>query len=332
MIRTFVACAPAILAIACHVPRAGTSGAWKPITLNVTPVALGTERAAMLRFRGGLELDCEDPAFGGISGIVVRADGDFLAITDKGTWIAGHLKLDGEGTLQGIGDVAIAPVLDEYGKPLASKEEADTEGLTLFGAGRVAVSFERTQTVRLYPLGAGPWPGASAPGAAEPGPPLADTGDLVSNEGLESIAAFPDGTRLLIGSERGDERGARLWATANFASSEAPIAYLPLAPGFRLVGLDLLPDGDFVALERFYAPPKDVRIRLFRVDAESIAGGSDVHARLLAEFLPPLPLDNFEAISSAKMADGAIRIYLASDDNFSPAQRTLLYAFDLESP
>ena len=42
----------------------------------------------------------------------------------------------------------------------------------------------------------------------------------------------------------------------------------------------------------------------------------------------PATVDNFEGISALPRADGSVRFYLISDDNFSPAQRTLLLAFD----
>ncbi|HCK85173.1 MAG TPA: hypothetical protein DHW63_11855 [Hyphomonadaceae bacterium] len=40
-------------------------------------------------------------------------------------------------------------------------------------------------------------------------------------------------------------------------------------------------------------------------------------------------MDNFEAIAAIAMPDGATRVYILSDDNFSHRQRTLLLAFDL---
>ena len=36
-----------------------------------------------------------------------------------------------------------------------------------------------------------------------------------------------------------------------------------------------------------------------------------------------------EGVAAVRMPDGATRIYILSDDNYSSRQRTLLYAFDL---
>ena len=42
--------------------------------------------------------------------------------------------------------------------------------------------------------------------------------------------------------------------------------------------------------------------------------------------------DNFEGIALSKSPSGATRIYLLSDDNDAPQERTLLMAFDWTPP
>ena len=42
----------------------------------------------------------------------------------------------------------------------------------------------------------------------------------------------------------------------------------------------------------------------------------------------PLTVDNYEGLAALPRADGSVRFYLISDDNFSRLQRTLLVAFD----
>ena len=322
-----------VMSVAYGAQSSGAPVAWKSVSVSVKPVELGVERVGALRFRGGLELDCGDPAFGGISGLEVRPDNSFLAVTDMGTWIAGRLELDAaSGALRGVTNVWIAPMLDERGAPLRSKDESDAEGLTLLGGGRVAVSFERTQIIRVYRLGADANAGANLPGIAEHGPLLDGVRDLSPNLGLEALATFGDGDRLVVGSEQGDSRGARIWTTTTDATAPAPpVAHLSLADGYGFVGLDQLPDGDFIALERAYSPELGVRIRVLRIAANSIREGGDIHADSLAELARPLELDNFESVSAVTLSSGT-RIYVIADDNFSPAQRTLLYAFDLEKP
>jgi hypothetical protein len=66
------------------------------------------------------------------------------------------------------------------------------------------------------------------------------------------------------------------------------------------------------------------------LDAESL-GAAEAQARKteLALLAPPLALDNFEAAAVTRLPNGDVRLYIVSDDNFSPRQRTLLFAFDL---
>lgn len=47
---------------------------------------------------------------------------------------------------------------------------------------------------------------------------------------------------------------------------------------------------------------------------------------------PPMTVDNFEGVAVVARPDGGWRLYLLSDDNFQPAQRTLLLAFDWTPP
>jgi hypothetical protein len=42
--------------------------------------------------------------------------------------------------------------------------------------------------------------------------------------------------------------------------------------------------------------------------------------------------DNFEGIALSKSSSGATRIYILSDDNDAPQERTLLMAFDWTAP
>lgn len=54
--------------------------------------------------------------------------------------------------------------------------------------------------------------------------------------------------------------------------------------------------------------------------------------RKLAEMDSQMTVDNFEGIAVKEMPDGRTRLFIVSDDNFSPAQRTLLMVFDLPKP
>jgi hypothetical protein len=45
--------------------------------------------------------------------------------------------------------------------------------------------------------------------------------------------------------------------------------------------------------------------------------------------LPVSPLDNVEALAAERLANGATRLWMMTDDNYHPPLRTLLFAYDL---
>lgn len=327
MIRFFVATTLALALFACDEARS-TDGddQWETVNVEVIPVPSPVETVGRLAYRGGVELRSNNPMFVGISGIEVLEDGRVVAISDEADWIEGRLTLDDRGYLTGFTDVRAAFMRDEHGRVLARKSEADSEGLTQMADGRFAVSFERTNLIRIYDLNRdGPF------GVAQMGPRLAETAYLPGNSTFEALATMDNS--LLTAAEGGDETLTPMWLLPLGARTPTPPRFsYPLRDGFSITGMDRLPSGEFVALERFYAPVIGPRARITRFAAPSGDGG-EVHPEVLALLEPPFPLDNFEGISAVRMPDGVTRIYIVSDNNKSAQQRTLLLAFDLiETP
>ncbi len=327
MIRFFTATALALALSACDEARS-TDGAdqWEAVNVEVIPVPSPVDTVGRLAYRGGIELRSRNPMFVGISGIEVLEDGRVVAISDEADWIEARVTLDDRGYLTGFTDVRAAFMRDEHGRVLATKAVADSEGLTQMADGRFAVSFERTNLIRIYDLNRdGPF------GAAQMGPRLDEVAYLPANSSFEALATMDNS--LLTAAEGGDETLTPMWlAPLDARTPVSPRFSYPLSDGFSLTGMDRLPSGDFVALERFYAPVIGPRARITRFAAPSGDGGV-VQPEVLALLEPPFPLDNFEGISAVRMPDGATRIYIVSDNNKSAQQRTLLIAFDLiETP
>jgi hypothetical protein len=328
MLRSLLLGAAAALLAACAQSAADAPIAdqWRAQPLTVTAVTFPEATVGRLRFRGGLHIMGETrEEFGGWSGLEVLDDGRLLAVTDTGEWFEARLVLNEDGDLVGLTDARSALMRGENGEPFASKDEGDAEGLAQLPDGRFAVSFEQTQSIRIYELNRdGPF------GTAQPGPRLADTERLPSNSGLEALAAMADGS-LLVGAEGGGGP-TPLWVASLGASEPAPIRirYRP-ETGYSLTSLDRLPDGSFIALERFFAPIIGPRARITRFPAAALDSGGEIlpEVEVLASLAAPLPVDNFEGVSAVRMPDGATRIYIVSDDNLSDRQRTLLLAFDL---
>lgn len=298
---------------------------WRAVEVQATPVAFGDPAVGRLRFRGGIELRSRDASFGGLSGLEVFDDGHFLSQSDDGTWFEGDLALGADGALTGIANVRTAMMRDEQGQSFANKQAADSEDIAQLPDGRIAVSFEQTQSIRIYDLNRdGPF------GAAVAGPRLAGVERLPRNQGLEAMTALPDGT-LVVGAEGGDQPTTPIWLAPLSAGEPVPAtAHFPLSDGFSLTSLDRMPNGDLIALERFYAPVIGARARLMRIPASEVrAHDAPMRVEQLAQLGPPHPVDNFEGVSAVRMPNGATRIYIISDNNFSSRQRTYLFAFDV---
>jgi hypothetical protein len=75
-------------------------------------------------------------------------------------------------------------------------------------------------------------------------------------------------------------------------------------------------------VERLFRLPFDARARIRRMAPDGTLGP------VLVELKLPGTTDNFEGIA-AEARHGATRLYILSDDNFNPAQRTLMLAFDV---
>lgn len=326
MLRALASLAAFALLAACDHSSAGAPIAeqWRAVEVTAEPISFPRAVVGRLRFRGGLRLTSRDAVFGGLSGLEAL-DGDRLLImNDDAEWFDAHLVLSEDGALIGLDQVRYAMMRDGAGQPYFG-HAGDTEGLAQLLDGRFAVSFEQSQTIRIFDLNRdGPF------GDSAPGPRLAETHRLAPNAGLEALTIMSNGD-LLVGAEGGLRATTPLWrAPLDAAEPVAPLTAYPLRRGYSLTGLDRLPDGGFVALERFYAPIIGPRARITRFSEEALVAGARLEGvEELANLTPPLPLDNFEGIAAARMHDGASRIYIVSDDNYSPRQRTLLLAFDI---
>jgi len=311
----------ALALAACTQTSTAINEQWTNVTVTATPVELGATQVGALRFRGGLALSAaSEGGFGGWSDLEVLDDGRVIAISDDGKWLSARIVLDASGALTGFTDTRIALMRDESGAPFPDKDSADAEDLAQLPDGRFAVTFEQTHQIRIYDFNRdGPF------GAATRGPALAGARELPPNSSLEALAVSSDGALIT-----GAEDAGHLWRVRlGQASTPSPVARYPLDTGFALTSLDRLPNGDFVALERFFAAPIGSQARITTIRAQDIDANRIVEKTELAFLQYGLTLDNFEGVAAARRADGGVRLYILSDDNFSARQRTLLYAFDV---
>ncbi len=312
----------------------------KSIALNWYDPA--QKNIGQLRYMGGLQLSAKDKRFGGISGLrwlsAVRGpEGEpqavsrLLAITDRGDWLLMSPQEKG-GQLYGIAAVDIGRLADLDGRPLSRKSMLDSESISLIercdenGGACVAegalIGFEHRRRIWSYPLDANGRPGA----ATETGLLPKWLKDQPSNGAVEALAgqggvwaAFSEDVR----DEKTGRASGRVFACdacERWPETGKPLAVDLPAP-YKPTDADFAGDA-LLLLARDYSPMRGVSALLGRVDMKSGA------FEQIAAFRPPLNIDNFEALAVRRVA-GRTFLYIASDDNFSPLQRTLLLKFEL---
>lgn len=282
-------------------------------------------RFGALTFRGGLELKADMAQFGGFSGLARPGDGQRLvAVSDAGHWLTATLERSA-GQLSGLGEAAMAPLLNGAGRALATTRSYDCEGLCLH-EGAAFVPVERTHEIWRFDFARR---GVEARGASLSLPREARV--LPRNRGLEAVGvaprAHPLAGALVAISERSEGHDE---PTAGFliGGPQPGLFRYRLIDGFEVTDLAFLPDGDMLVLERWYRPWRGVGCRIRRIAAAELRPGAEVTGPLLLDIDLGHEIDNMEGLSVHQEAGRTI-LTLISDDNFSSLQRTLLLEFML---
>jgi hypothetical protein len=316
----------ALLALLGLLHLGGTSIAG-PITVEATLIPLHpgdakVERAGKLRFRGGLLLKSPDRHFGGFSGLGLSADGArMVAISDEGRRLAANLVYDKAGNLNGLAQTELDTLADLDGRPLTQKVDADAESMSPGVDGDIIIAFERNHRLWRY-----------LPGEVVPRPLKSpdELSRLPENNGIEALTLLADGRLLAISEGSGKNTNAIAWVSDIGGWSVLTYA---LSDGFRATGAATLPDGDVLVVERRYTLRTGVAARVRRVAGKAVVPGAELKGELIAELRPPVNVDNMEGIEAIRPAHGPnagkTLVYLISDDNFNPLQRTLLMMFEL---
>jgi len=302
-----------------------------PLILSATEVKLNPlnpseHSIGPLEFLAGYELSSESGHWGGLSGMVVSADGALLtAIADTGRWYRIGLEHDAAGALSGIKGAESGWLLDTKGQPPKKKVYGDAEAITALPDGNFLVAYENRHRLWLYKKPAQGY-ALERPAVAAGAPPAIVK--LPRNGGIESMARLPSGEYLLLSESGITADGNRL----GWIGRRGKWAELRLAPtgSFEPSDLALLPDGDLLLLERRVNLLDGFVSRLSLIDGATVLPGAVLQPRELAILSSPLNVDNFEALGAREAPDGSVLIYVLSDDNQRLLQRTLLLQFRLK--
>ncbi|MCC6306132.1 MAG: esterase-like activity of phytase family protein [Rhodobacteraceae bacterium] len=262
-------------------------------------------RAAVAAGEGGI---------GGLSGLVVAAGGeDFVAVSDRGRIVAGHLRRDAAGALVAAAAGPALPLADRAGRPLA-RRRADAEAIAAAPGGGFFVAFEGAHRVVFYPR-----PGAAAGRSL---PPLPGDGRLPANTGVEALATDARGLLHAI-PERPPPGRDDLPVWRLLPSGWEEVAALDRIPPFSVTGADFGPDGALYVLERAVVLPFGFRSRVRRF---ALGRGGAGEVVLLT---PPGRHGNLEGIAVWRDATGGLRLTMVADDNFLPLLATEVVEYRL---
>ena len=326
---------PRRVTTACALALALLTGACNSFVRNmgeetVTPVSIDPQIAGDVKvggvvFMAGYELTYGARFFGGLSGLVVSDDGSrMVAVSDLGHWVTANLSQDASGRLTGVSGIELLTLPGVGGDSISTvlqPGERDAEALAVLPDGRAIVSFERRHRIWVY----------DKPGSQNAPLELETPATLVrlqANNGLEAIDALPDGRLLTIAAAPvGTGTIIDMWLLDQKGRWHS-MGYV-MKDGFKVADMTALPDGRVIVLEHWYAAPGAIRIRLREITPAMLDGGGLVDGKVIAEFDPPLLIDDFQGIDSRTGPNGETLLYLVSDDNFDPLQQTLLYQFRL---
>ncbi|MEM9554675.1 MAG: esterase-like activity of phytase family protein [Acidobacteriota bacterium] len=343
-----------LLAASCSVPTST-----RPVGVEIDARSLSLDPALLdtptlpawlvdaempLRLDAVLELRGDHADFGGLSGMVLEPattgadhatclDGArLLVVTDRGRWLEARLRAP-DGPLVGFESARLGALRETDGRPVGGRMRHDAEEITAWGGGLV-VAYEGDHRLMLHT--------DAAPPLDDPRPrqlPVPEAvAVLAENDGLEALTGLGDGLLLALAEKStrdgevaalrgwvGDPRSAEGWRALRIAATG------PL----EATGVALLPWRDVLLLERYFDPIDErvhVRLSTLAVDALIAASPDElVPTREVLRFPDALPVDNFEAVAVLPV-DGGVTVLVLADDNFSPAQRTLLLQLFLPTP
>lgn len=291
--------------------------AWSDVAVATTSVPIndadleaGTGR---LVYAGGVQITSDFNRLHGLSDIRFDSETGFYAVSDEGLLVHGRVQLDADGRLTGVQGVQVRPLTDPDGQSLIPKYLADAEGLAILPNGDLLVSFERLHRVWRYDRQGGRYLGER----------VLPNVSLPENEGFEGIAVA--GERLWLAREAGG-----LWSCSMDACRMEmfPPLVLPGEDSLRATALAVGPDGALYGLQRAYHADRNTNsIQIARLESGRDGAGGLWSPLVL--FTAPTTVDNFEGLAAVRRSDGGVRLYILSDDNFNPGQRTLLLAFDV---
>ncbi|MGH6746066.1 esterase-like activity of phytase family protein [Novosphingobium sp.] len=256
-------------------------------------------------------------SFGSYSALLLRPGGIMLALSDSG----GFLEFRAPGQSQAesrMGDLPLSKDADKAARDVESATQDETGMIWLGLEGRNAV-------YRMNPE-------YEIERRASP-PVMADWG---VNSGPEALTRLHDGRFVLLREGyvgwSDHLHQAALFGGDPTLNPNGQGFTLDSPAGFSPTDMAQMPDGRLLILMRRLIWPMPQRFagRIAIGDPADIRPGGTWKVTEVARLSSDLPIDNFEGIAIAPQESGKLTVWLISDDNFSPLQRTLVWKMSVD--
>lgn len=287
-----------------------------------TRLAMPQPAPGEVRLLGGWKLASTNDHFGGYSALLAIDGGHLVAASDRGRIMRLELRGDGPPTAQ-------MGYLSANAGP--EKRLIDVESMTRDPAtGHIWIGYEGVNAIERRDSG------FRQPVRVRP----AQMRDWSVNKGAEAVGRLADG-RFIVLAEQSGAVGGGPSAALLFPSDPvgadpvgadpvggAAAAEFRFAPpeGYRPVDMVQIPDGRVLILVRRFHWEIMPRFtaKLVLADPAEIVPGGTWSGRIIAEFAPPVPTDNFEGLAMRPRQDGQLDLWMISDDNRAGFQNTYL--------
>lgn len=259
---------------------------------------------------GVWEYEGDGLLFGGYSALLALDGARLQAFSDRGGRFT-FLQPDQAARRGGSADRSIA---EQSVDPDHAMELFDIEAATRDPAtGRYWLAFESTHGFQRY-TGGHQGTGVRL---------IGEEVDWSGNSGAEAMVRLRD-RRFLVIQEGGE--AALLYPGDPVDGARAiPIAFTPPPGDFSVTDAAQLPDGRILLLLRRVVrgiPPFEARLAI----AELVEGGAAPHLAptIALDLSAVAPPENYEGLALRERPDGAVDVWVISDDNLSVMQRTLV--------
>ncbi len=294
--------------------------------IALEPIVIDTKnpdrtRIGLLEFLGGWKITSDNAAFGGISSMIALPDRRFLMLSDNGSLFGFTL----DESKHRADRPFIAPLPDGPAKPNEfARQNWDAESFVHNPeTGQFWVGYEHQHSIWRYGPSLARKEAAHYPKATQQWP---------ENGGAEAMLRLPDG-RFLVFSEaapyaKGGYQAAMFEDDPAEPGSKAVLFGHRPPKGYNLTDAALIDDKSALMLHRRFTPLDGVSAIVSIAQLADFQPGKVATSRPIATLKPPLKVDNMEALAVTRDGDDVI-VWMASDDNFSAFQESLLFKFRL---